>query len=90
MRYTYCRLWNMAKNTVKCGKCEIHTLGAGIWQENLNTWKSVKCTLYDLDNGKKNQRKQKTKTKKKNKLKNVENETQTVNELNMARKIEKL
>ena len=45
MRYTYCRLWNMAKNTVKCGKCEIHTLGAGIWQENLNTWKSVKCTL---------------------------------------------
>ena len=63
MRDTYCRLWNMAKNTVKCGKCEIHTLGAGIWQENLNTWKSVKCTLQDLYNGKKNQRKQKTKKK---------------------------
>ena len=67
MRYTYCRLWNMAKNTVKCGKCEIHTLGAGIWQENLNTWKSVKCTLQDLDNGKKKkkQRKQKTNNQKK-------------------------
>ena len=62
MRYTYCRLWNMAKNTVKCGKCEIHTLGAGIWQENLNTWKSVKCTLQDLDNGKKKKTK-KTKNK---------------------------
>ena len=64
MRYTYCRLWNMAKNTVKCGKCEIHTLGAGIWQENLNTWKSVKCTLQDLDNGKKNQKNKKQKKKK--------------------------
>ena len=62
MRQTHCRLWNMVKNTVKCGKCEIHTLGAGIWQENLNTWKSVKCTLQDLDNGKKKKTK-KTKNK---------------------------
>ena len=83
MRYTYCRLWNMAKNTVKCGKCEIHTLGAGIWQENLNTWKSVKCTLQDLDNGKKKQSKQKNKQKK---LKNMENETQRVNELEYGKK----
>ena len=65
MRYTYCRLWNMAKNTVKCGKCEIHTLGAVIWQENLNTWKNVKCTLQDLDNGKK----KKTKENKKQTIK---------------------
>ena len=64
MRYTYCRLWNMAKNTVKCGKCEIHTLGAGIWQEILNTWKSVKCTLQDLDNGKKNKENKKQTNKK--------------------------
>ena len=69
MRYTYCRLWNMAKNTVKCGKCEIHTLGAGIWQENLNTWKSVKCTLQDLDNGKKKKPKKTKKQKKKQTIK---------------------
>ena len=32
MRQTHCRLWNMVKNTVKCRKCEMHTVGAGIWQ----------------------------------------------------------
>ena len=82
MRYIHCRLWNMAKNTVKCGKCEIHTLGAGIWQENLNTWKSVKCTLQDLDNGKKIH----TQKKQKKNMKNVESETQTVNELEYGKK----
>ena len=64
MRYTYCRLWNMAKNTVKCGKCEIHTLGAGIWQENLNTWKSVKCTLQDLEKKPKKTKNKQSKKKK--------------------------
>ena len=34
MRYTLFTILKMAKNTEKFGKCEMHTVGAGIWQEN--------------------------------------------------------
>ena len=26
--------WNMARNTQKCGQCEMHTVGPGVWREN--------------------------------------------------------
>ena len=28
----HCLTWNMARNTQKRGKCEMHTVGPGIWQ----------------------------------------------------------
>ena len=34
MRHTFCRIWNMWKNTEKFGKCVMHTVGDRIWQEN--------------------------------------------------------
>ena len=33
MRHKHCMTWNIARNTEKGGKCEIHTVGPGIWQE---------------------------------------------------------
>jgi hypothetical protein len=29
MKNTHCRIWNMAKNTEKRGKCEMQTSGPG-------------------------------------------------------------
>jgi hypothetical protein len=34
MRIAHYKTWNMARNTEKLGKCEIHTVEPGIWQEN--------------------------------------------------------
>ena len=34
MRHNYCLTWNMARNSEKREKLEIHTVGTGIWQEN--------------------------------------------------------
>ena len=34
MRYTLFTILKMAKNTEKFGKCEMHTGGSGILQEN--------------------------------------------------------
>ena len=31
MRKKHCRNWNMARNTQKLGKREMHTVGTGIW-----------------------------------------------------------
>ena len=31
---THFRAWNMAENTEKLGKWEMHTVGTEIWQEN--------------------------------------------------------
>ena len=33
MRNTDCRIWNIARNSEKREKCEIHTVGSGVWQE---------------------------------------------------------
>ena len=45
--------WTMARNTQKLGKGEIHTLGPGnVWQETIKSRK-IKCTLQDLEYGKK-------------------------------------
>ena len=34
MRHKHCMNWNMARNTEKCEKREMHTVGLGVWQEN--------------------------------------------------------
>jgi hypothetical protein len=34
MRNTHCRTWNMARNTQKYGKCEMHMARPGVWREN--------------------------------------------------------
>jgi hypothetical protein len=34
MRHKHCRTWNMMRNTEKGRKCEMNTVGPGIWQEN--------------------------------------------------------
>ena len=33
MRHKYFLNWNMARNTEKDGKWEMHTIGPGIWRE---------------------------------------------------------
>ena len=44
---------NMAKNTEKRGKWETHTVRPGIWWETLKKFQNEKCTLFDLEYGKK-------------------------------------
>ena len=34
MRHKHCMNWNMARNTEKREKREMHTVGLGVWQEN--------------------------------------------------------
>jgi hypothetical protein len=34
MRKTHFRTWNIARNSEKFEKCEIHTIGPGLWREN--------------------------------------------------------
>ena len=34
MRHKHGLTWNMARNTQKRGKWEMHTVGYGIWQKN--------------------------------------------------------
>ena len=31
MRHTHCRTWNMVRNSEKREKCEIYTVGPGLW-----------------------------------------------------------
>ena len=69
----------MAKNTEKFGKCEMHTGGSGILQEN---WKNVE----KLETHNAGLEKWQKKKKKKQTRKNVENETQTVYELEYGEK----
>jgi hypothetical protein len=42
MRNTHCRIWNMARNTEKHGKYEMHTLGNGTWRETLKNVENEK------------------------------------------------
>ena len=46
----------MARNTEKRGKCEMHTLGPGIWRETLKNVENEKCSLQDVDYGKKTEK----------------------------------
>ena len=50
MRNTHCKTWNMAKNTEKHVKCEMHTVGHGIWQETMKKMENEKCILQGLEN----------------------------------------
>ena len=59
MRHKYCRTWNMAGNTEKRGKREMHTVGPGIWEDILRIVKNEQCTLYDLDSALKTEKREK-------------------------------
>ena len=37
-RKDQCKTWNMASNIEKRVKCEMHTIGPGVWQENRKSW----------------------------------------------------
>ena len=37
MRYKQCGTWNMARNTEKHGKWEMHIVGHGVWHDNWKT-----------------------------------------------------
>ena len=39
--------------TKKREKCQMHTEGPGIWRGKLKRWKIQKCTLQDVEHGKK-------------------------------------
>ena len=51
--------WNMVKNNEKRGKCDTHTVGHGIWRETLKNLKNEKCTLQELEYGKKTDKEEK-------------------------------
>jgi hypothetical protein len=38
---------------------ETHTIGPGIWRETLKNVKNEKCTLYELEYGKKTEKEEK-------------------------------
>jgi hypothetical protein len=50
---THCRTWNIARNTEKLKKWEIHTLGTGLLRENQQTRKIETQTLFHLEYGEK-------------------------------------
>ena len=77
MRHTHCRTWNMAKNTEKHAKWDTHTVGPEIWKKknHWKTWKirSAHCRNWNMPRI----------------LKNVENETQTLYDLEYGKKTDK-
>ena len=62
----------MVRNTEKREKGEIHTVGPGLWQENSKTWKMTRqiCMTWNMAR----------------KVKNVENETQTLFDMEYGKK----
>ena len=72
----------MAKNTVKCGQCESWNMARKLKNEEM-------CETHIVGPGKwqKNQNQTKPNQKKKKTTKNVENETQTVYELEYGEKL---
>ena len=67
MRHKHSLTWNMARNTQKRGKLEIHTLGPGIWHYTVKNVKNKKYTQYTWIMARK--------------LTNVANEAQTLYDL---------
>ena len=47
MRTAHCRIWNMVRSTEKFGKCEMHTVGHGIWLTKMKKVENGTQTLYD-------------------------------------------
>ena len=58
----------MVRNAQKRGKREMHTVGPGIWRETLKIMENEKCTLQNLEYG----RKSENIGKQNNKLQDVE------------------
>ena len=93
MRKTHCRTWNVVRNSEIVEKLEIHTFRTGLWQEYWKSWK-MRNKNYRTWNMARNSEILKTEkyismiclmAKKKN-LKNVENETQTLYDLEYGKK----
>ena len=45
----------MVRNAQKRGKREMHTVGPGIWRETLKIMENEKCTLQNLEYGRKSE-----------------------------------
>ena len=56
MRNTECRNWKMASNIGKRRKCEMNNVGSGLCQVTLKNVENEKCTLQDLEYGKKTEK----------------------------------
>ena len=50
---THCKTWIMARKLKKSGKWHRNTVRPAIWQGTLKKLEREKCTLYDLECGKK-------------------------------------
>jgi hypothetical protein len=50
MRHKHCLTCNIARNTEKVGKWEMHTLGSVIWWENFKSWKmrNTHCRTWNM------------------------------------------
>ena len=50
IRNTHGRIWNMTRNTGKCGKSKMYTEGPGIWWKNRKTWKMrhTHCRTWNM------------------------------------------
>ena len=53
MRNTHFKTWNMARKPKKLEKCDTNNVLPGRWQETLTNVEYEKCTLQDLEYGKK-------------------------------------
>ena len=50
MRHKQCMTWNMARNTEKCEKGEIHSVESGIFRKYSKTWKmrNAHCRTWNM------------------------------------------
>ena len=58
MRHAHCRTWSMERK-LKIIENEKQSLGRELWQETLKYVENEKHTLYDLEQGKKNDQQRK-------------------------------
>jgi hypothetical protein len=51
MKNSHGRTWNMVRNTEKCEKREMYTVGPGLWGENCKTWKirDTCCRSWNME-----------------------------------------
>ena len=92
MRNKHSLIWSMARNTPKCGKCEMHSLGPGVWRYEVKIMENEKYTLQDLNYEKKTEKKWKMRNAHSRdwsmarKIKIMENEKQTWQDMNYGEK----
>jgi hypothetical protein len=52
MRNAHYKTWNVVKSEIR-GTLDTHTVGVGMWRENLKKLKNETQTLFDLEYGEK-------------------------------------